>query len=201
MTTRPHRFHAAIERFDAANAEDPNRLTVDGRDESVALHGARRMSEWLDRLVPGASEPLRLAVRCHHLCRWQFPRDRYPMTRAGYHQWRTAAARFHAEKAGEILRAVGYDEATVARVGALVRKEGLKTDSETQALEDAACLTFLESGFAEFATRHDEAKIIGIVRRTWRKMSPQGQAAALELPLPVGARSLVERALRPDPAL
>lgn len=199
MTTHSDRFRAAFERFDAANIEDPNCVTTDGRDESVALVGARRMSEWLDRLVPAASEPLRLAVRCHHLCRWQFPRDHYPMTRAGYHQWRTAAAGFHADKAGEILRGVGYDEATIARVGALVRKEGLKSDLETQALEDAACLTFLESGFAEFATRHDEAKIIGIVQRTWQKMSPTGRAAALALPLPASARGLVERALAPEP--
>lgn len=191
----PDRFQAAVARFDAANGQDPNRLTVDRGDEPASLAVARRMSAWLERLVPGASEPLRLAVRCHHLRRWTFRRDAYPMTRAGYHQWRTAAARAHAEQAGEILRAVGYDEATVARVGTLVRKEGLKTDPETQALEDAACLVFLETSFAEFAERHDEQKIVGILQRTWRKMSPQGQAAALGLPLTAGARGLVERAL------
>jgi hypothetical protein len=189
------RFRAAIERFDAANSHDPHRVTVDGREEPASLAGARRMSGWLGRLVPDASEALRLAVRCHHLRRWTFPRDAYPMTRAGYHQWRTAAARGHAELAGAVLREVGYDEATVERVGALVRKEGLRSDPETQALEDAACLVFLETGFAEFAERHDEAKIVGILQRTWRKMSPQGHAAALTLDLPPGARALVERAL------
>jgi hypothetical protein len=199
MTHPPDRFRTAVGRFDVANSEDPNRLVIDGRDESVSLAGARRMSEWLERLVPDASEALRLAVRCHHLCRWQFPRDRYPMTRAGYHQWRTAAAKFHAEKAGQILREVGYGDDTIARVQALVRKEGLTTDPETRSLEDAACLVFLESGFAEFAARYDEAKIIGIVQRTWRKMSPQGRAAALGLKLPAGARGLVERALAPAP--
>ena len=191
----PDRFRAAIDRFDAANADDPNRVTVDGRDQPASLAVARRMSGWLGRLVPDASEALRLAVRCHHLRRWTFPRDAYPMTRSGYHQWRTAAARGHAEQAGAILREVGYDEATVARVGALVRKEGLRSDPETQALEDAACLVFLETGFAEFAERHDEAKIVGILQRTWRKMSPRGQAAALALQLPPGTGALVERAL------
>ena len=195
MTQQPDRFYAAIARFDEANCADPNRVTINGHEESASVAGARRMTEWLDQLVPDASEALRLAVRCHHLCRWQFPRDRYPMTRPGYHQWRTAAARFHAERAAEVLRGVGYDEATAARVQALVRKEGLKSDPETQALEDAACLVFLETGFAEFAARHDEAKIIGILQRTWRKMSPRGQAAALGLDLPPGARDLIERAL------
>ena len=199
MSDPSDRFLTAIQRFDSANSEDPNRVVIGGRDESVSLAAARRMSDWLDRLVPDASEALRLAVRCHHLCRWQFPRDRFPMTRAGYHQWRNAAAEFHAEKAGEILREVGYGDDTVSRVQALVRKEGLKTDPDTQALEDAACLVFLEGGFAEFAARHDDAKIIGIVQRTWRKMSPQGQAAALGLQLPAGARGLIERALAPAP--
>lgn len=199
MTSHPDRFRAAIEHFDAANGEDPTRVPADGREAPASVVAARRMTEWLSRLLPDASEPLRLAVRCHHLCRWQFPRDRYPMTRAGYHQWRTAAAQFHAEKAGQIQREVGYDEATIARVGALVRKEGLKRDPETQALEDAACLVFLEGGFAEFAARHDEAKILGIVQRTWRKMSPRGQAAALQLDLPPRARHLIERALQESP--
>jgi hypothetical protein len=190
------RFRAAIARFDAANAEDPARSRVNGRDEPAALVTARRMSAWLDRLVPGAPEPLRLAVRCHHLRRWAYPRDAYPMTRAGYHQWRTAAARGHAEQAGEILRAVGYDEATIARVGALVRKEGLKAgDRDTQGLEDAACLAFLESGFAEFAARHEEPKVVAILQRTWRKMSPAARSAASELPLAGEVRGLVERAL------
>ena len=198
MPSPPERFRSAIERFDNANSEDPHRVTVDGREQPASVSSARRMSDWLNRLVPDASEALRLAVRCHHLCRWQFPRAGYPLTRAGYHLWRTAAARFHAERAGEILRDVGYDVATIARVQALVRKEGLKTDAETQALEDAACLVFLESGFAEFAERHDEPKIIGILHRTWRKMSPQGQAAALGLQLPPGARGLIERALAGD---
>jgi hypothetical protein len=89
------------------------------------------------------------------------------MTRAGYHQWRTTLARFHADEAAAILRGVGYDEATVARVQSLVRKEGLKTDPETQTLEDVACLVFLEDEFREFARKHDEA-------RCWRFYGGRG---------------------------
>src|SRR4051812_38399996 len=123
------RFSTAIERIDAANARDPSRTVVDGVGVPHELHYARRMTEWLARLEPLASEALRLAVRCQHLERWAIPRADYPMDRAGYHRWRTELGKFHAERAGEILRGVGYDEATVARVRALVRKEGLKTDA------------------------------------------------------------------------
>jgi hypothetical protein len=192
------RFQVAIERLDDANRGDPARVNVEGAGQSATLDYAQRMTRWLERLYPDASEPLRLAVRCQHLRRWTFPRDRYPMTRAGYHQWRTAAARFHAEEAGAILRDVGYDQTTIARVQSIVRKEGLKTaDPETQALEDSTCLAFLERDFAAFAARHDEQKVIGIVQRTWRKMSSRAQEAALGLHLSSEARRLIERALSP----
>ena len=192
------RFDAAIERIDRANADDPTWVNVGaGAEQPAALDYSRRMTGWLERLYPDASEALRLAVRCQHLRRWAFPRDRYPMDRAGYHQWRTAAGRFHAETAGEILRAVGYDDATVARVQALVRKEGLKSDPETQALEDSTCLAFLERDFGEFAARHDDEKVIRILQRTWGKMSPRAHDAALALTLPPDAGRLIGLALQP----
>ncbi len=198
--TPTERFSAAIQRFDDANRQDLAHDDIGGGAEEPATLGyAKRMTAWLGRLAPDASEALRLAVRCQHLRRWEFPRDQYPMTRVGYHQWRTAAGRFHAEEAGKILHDVGYDDALVARVQALVRKEALKTDPETQTLEDAACLAFLERGFTEFAARHDEDKVVGIVQRTWRKMSPLGQRAALGINFSDEARRLIERALSPAP--
>jgi hypothetical protein len=193
------RFASAVERIDATNARDPNRTVVGGVEVPHELHYARRMTEWLGRLEPGASEALRLAARCQHLERWVIPRSQYPMTRAGYHRWRTELGRFHAERAGEILRGVGYDGATVARVQALVRKEGLKTDAETQTLEDVACLVFLEDEAAEFAGRHEEGKVVRILARTWGKMSERGRAAALGLELPGRVRALIGKALEPGP--
>ena len=117
------------------------------------------------------------------------------MTRAGYHRWRTELGAFHARRAAEILREAGYDETTVARVQALVRKEGLKTDPETQTLEDVACLVFLEDEAAEFAARHEEGKVVRILARTWGKMSPRGRAAVLGLELHGRVRELIAKAL------
>ena len=198
--TQPDRFAQAVSRIDAANAADPNHTSVSGAFMPHELHYARRMTQWLARLEPAASEALRLAVRCQHLCRWMIPRAQFPMTRAGYHQWRSTLGRFHADKAAEILRAVGYDEATLSRVQALVRKEALKTDPETQALEDVACLVFLEDDLAEFAARHEEAKVVAILRKTWGKMSPRGRDAAAALELPPPARDLMTKALAAPPA-
>jgi len=191
------RFAAAIERFDAGNARDPNGTLVDGEPRPKELVYGRRMTAWLLRLEPAASEALQLAARAQHLMRWSIPREDYPKDRAGYLKWRTTLYDFHAEKAAEILRNVGYDDATIARVRSLIRKEKLKADPEMQLLEDVICLVFLENYFAEFAADHDEEKLVRILRRTWAKMSPRGHAAALKLELPERERKLIERALSP----
>jgi hypothetical protein len=189
------RFAGAIERIDAANREDPETVVVDGSRVPGELLYSRRMSAWLDRLEPNASEALKLAVRAQHLRRWEIPRETFPKTRAGYLQWRTRLGAYHAEKAGQILRESGYDEVTVSRVQSLLRKEGLKSDAETQLLEDVICVVFLENYFADFAPQHDEEKVVNILRKTWRKMSERGRQAALSLTLPEPARDLVTRAL------
>jgi hypothetical protein len=117
------------------------------------------------------------------------------MDRAGYHRWRTTLYSFHADEAARILGDVGYDAETIARVKSLLRKERLKADAESQALEDVVCLVFLENYFAEFAAGHEEDKVVNILKRTWAKMSPVGHAAALKLEMKPEARRLVERAL------
>jgi hypothetical protein len=197
----PDRLPAALAAIDAANAEDPNRvLGEDGQPIASELLYGQRMSRWLDRLYPDAPEPLKLAARAQHVRRWEVPRDRYPMDRAGYHRWRTGLYTFHADTAAGLLRAVGYDEPIVERVRFLIRKERLKADPDTQALEDTICLVFLENYFAEFSAKHDADKVVTILRRTWAKMSPVGREAALRLDLSPAAAALVGRALSPDAA-
>ncbi len=188
-------FAAAQARIDAANSADPNRESFQGVEQPKELLYSHRMTEWLNRLEPAASEALRLAAHGQHICRWTIPRNHFPMDRAGYHRWRSTCQRMHADKLGEILRDVGYDEPTVSRVQSLVRKERLKLDSESQLLEDVICLVFLENYFADFSRQHDEAKLIDIVRKTWKKMSSRGQRAALQLPLSAETKTIVDKAL------
>ncbi len=101
----------------------------------------------------------------------------------------------YARVAGGILDRVGYDAGAIARVQALLRKERLKQDAEAQMIEDVACLVFLENDLAAFADGHPDDKVVDILRKTWKKMSPGGRAAALALDLPPAARALVETAL------
>ena len=158
------------------------------------------MTAALERFAPEAPEAVRLAARCQHIRRWTVPRDRYPAGRDGYRRWRTDLGRFHAETAGEILREVGYDAATIGRVQALLRKERLKADPDVQLLEDVICLVFLQHYLADFATQHDDEKLTDILRKTWRKMSDRGRAAALEIDLAPDLRALVIRAVGGGPA-
>jgi hypothetical protein len=189
------RFEAALRRFDQENARDPNTELVDGAPQPRELVYARWLTEWVLRLCPEASEPLRLAARCQHLCRWQIPRSTYPMTRAGYLQWREALKKFHAQKAGEILRAVGYDEATIRRVEELNLKKHFPHDPETRVLEDALCLVFLERQLADLAARTPEDKLINALRKSWEKMTPAARAEALKLPLGPREKALLQKAL------
>jgi hypothetical protein len=193
------RFAAAIQKIDEANSTDANRETYQGKEYPKELLYSKRMTDWLKRLEPNSSEALRLAARGQHICRWTIPRDSYPNDRPGYLRWRNDCKRMHADKLGEILRDVGYDGETIARVQSLVRKEHLKADPETQLLEDVICLVFLENYLTDFVAQHDETKIIDIIRKTWRKMSLRGHEAAIQLPLADSARSLVQAALRAEP--
>lgn len=189
------RFNAAMARFDAANAADPTTETFQGAVYPKELLYAQRMTAWLHKLAPDASEALRLAVRCQHIRRWSIPRHTYPMDRTGYLRWRTTLAKFHADTAAAILSEVGYDDVIIRRVQTLLRKESLKRDPEVQCLEDVICLVFLENYLAAFATQHDDAKIINILQKTWKKMSSHGHEVALTLPMSPEARRLVEQAL------
>ena len=181
--------------MDAFNRADPNHETVAGKQYPKELLYAERMTAWLERLTPDASEELQLAARSQHIGRWTIPRSDYPMDRRGYHQWRTALARCHAQTAREIMQATGYDEPTIARVENLLKKTHLKNDPEAQRLEDTACLVFLEHYFSAFAQKHDEQKLIEILQKTWKKMSAQAQQTALTLTLAKADRALIEKAL------
>jgi hypothetical protein len=184
MIADQERFNRAITRFDAANREDPNRELLDGSDYAKELLYAERMSTMLNRYVADASEALQLAARCQHIRRWEIPRASYAMTKAGYYQWRMRLRDFHAEIAAAMLRQAGYEDDTIARVCALVKKQSLQLDEEAQTLEDVIVLVFLEDYLEDFIRTHssyDEAKLMDILRKTLKKMSARGREAALTM--------------------
>ena len=206
MTVDDDRFARAIAAIDAANADDPNTISVagpagpGGQRQSVVrpkeLAHAELMTAWVNRLRPDASEALLLAARAHHIRRWAVPRQSYPEGRAGYLRWRRDLHERHATDVGTILGEVGYDATTIARVQDIVRKRNLTRDPDVQVLEDALCLVFVETQFAELASKLDPAKMVDVVRKTLKKMSAEGRAMALTLDLPADDRAVIEEATR-----
>ena len=167
--------------MDEANARDPNTEEIAGLARPRELLYAERLTEWLLKLDPAASELLRLAARGQHICRWEIPRNRYPLDRAGYLKWRSELKKFHAEKSAAILRECGYPECSIRRVQELNLKSKFPHDPETQVLEDALCLVFLQYQFGDLAARTASGKMVSALQKTWTKMSAGARVAALAL--------------------
>lgn len=174
------RYERTIARFDAMHAADPNLEPSGSAQEPRELLYARRMTAMLERFAPDAPETVRLAARCQHIRRWEIPRASYPQTPEGYRAWRTRLLDHHAVICAAVMRDCGYDEATIAGVASLVRKERLKRNPDAQLLEDIVGLVFLEHYLADFVAQHrqyEESKLLDILQKTFRKMSPRGVGA------------------------
>lgn len=189
------RLQRALDRIDLENQQDPNTETWNGQDFPKELLYSKRMTGWLKKFRPDATEELQLAARSQHICRWTISRESYPMDRKGYLQWRTELKNFHAKKAEELLKGCGYQQQAIDRVKSLILKQRLKTDKESQTLEDVVCLVFLEYYFSEFAEKHPEDKVISIVRKTWKKMSEAAHKVALTIKLPAKDLKLIQKAV------
>lgn len=181
--------------FDEANAKDPNVETYNKKIYPKELLYATRMTDVLDEFAPNASEALKLAARCQHICRWEIPRSNYEANRAGYLKWRQELKKFHVKKASIILKQVGYAQDIIDKVEFLLLKKQLKKSKETQTLEDIICLVFLNHYFESFKQKHPEDKVVDIIQKTWRKMSLEGQKAALELSFSENAKKLIIKAI------
>jgi len=164
-------FEKAFGFFDARTRAIRTRRATAASAPRELLY-ARRLTNWVLKLAPDASESLRLAARCQHICRWMIPRETYPMTRSGYLRWRNDLKQFHARKSAGILREAGYGAEMIDKVMDLNLKKNFPAEAESRILEDALCLVFLEFQFANLARKTAADKIINAVQKTWRKMTP-----------------------------
>ena len=189
------RFERAIALIDEENSRDPNHELLNGQPVPRELLYSQRLTDWVLRLEPNASEALRLAARSQHIARWKIPRNSYPEGRAGYLKWRNDLKQFHADLTAETLRSAKYDDSTITRVRALNLKQGFPTDPEAQTIEDALCLVFLQYQFSELAAKLSPEKVVNALRKSWNKMSDKARRAALQLPFDAQEKSLLQQAL------
>jgi hypothetical protein len=197
MTNSANRFEKAISAFDAYNSNDPNQEEFNGRIFPKEILYAQRMTERLTLFAPAANESVKLAARCQHIGRWEILRSNYPMDKKGYLLWRAEEKMHHAQLADKILRDSGYPNETIDSVKSLLLKKELKTNADTQLLEDIICLIFIEFYLEQFAAKHDGDKVISIIQKTMKKMSAKAIAAAIQLTVSNKTKSLLQQAASP----
>lgn len=189
------RFHLTIAEIDNYNRQDPNKVTINGEEKPWELVHSEAMSKWVEKLDPDASEAVKIAARSQHICRWKIPRDDYPKDKNGYLKWRNDLKQYHADLTAQIMEGNGYPEETIQKVKNLNLKKGLKKDPDTQAIEDALCLVFMEHLLEDFAQEHSHEKIVNILQKTWKKMSDKGKEEAKKLSFSPKIEDLVHEAI------
>ena len=181
--------------IDQLNRQDPGQTVYQKTSQPAAFVYGIRMSERLTQFEPNASEVLQIACRAQHIQRFKIQRDQYPKDKMGYKKWRSDLGAMHAKVTSELMTQAGYSAQDTQRVETILRKQQLKTNTDTQTLEDVACLVFLEHYFTDFCNKHDDDKLVGILQKTWKKMSDKGHQVALSLPFAERELSLIQRAL------
>ena len=203
MPEKQSTYDKARALIDAANREDPNRVTADGRDWPKELLYSERMSDMLERYRPDADDAMKLAIRAQHIERWKSPRNAYPMDRIGYLTWRKDLYKIQANTAADLLQQAGYDDDITERVRNAVAKKNIKGNPDTQLLEDVTDLVFMEHYMLEFVGKHpdySEEKWVDIIRKTWNKMSDSAHDFTLSgaVRLPESLLPLVMKAVADD---
>jgi hypothetical protein len=188
------RFERAIASFDTYNGNDPNREKTEDNDIPKEFLYAIRMTSKLSHYAPDAPEHVQLAARCQHIGRWEIPRNAYPIDKKGYLQWRSQLVIHHATIAEKILKECEYDQETIDKVKALLQKKQLHQNPDTQLLEDVICLVFVEYYLDDFANLHDDDKVIDILKKTLKKMSPKAIQEAVKISVSDHVKKLINKA-------
>jgi len=194
-------YEKAVNLIDTANSKDPNIEQSDGKDWPKELLYSMRMSEMLARYRSDADHVMKLAIRGQHIQRWQSPRSAYPMDRQGYHKWRSDLYIFHADKVALLMNQAGFNEKDIERAKKAVAKVGIKSNPDTQLLEDVVGLVFIEHYMLKFAAKHPEyteQKWIDIIRKTWAKMSRNAHEFVLagKIELPASLNPVILKAIQ-----
>jgi hypothetical protein len=189
------KMEQAFNLFDTYNQQDPSEVIWNGQHYPSEYFYAIKLYEWVKKLDPEASESLLLASRCQHIGRWEIARKAYPDGRVGYLKWRNDLSKLHAQKATALLQSLGYEMGIIARVTEIVLKKQLKTDTDVQTMENALCLVFLEFQYDDLIKKQSPEKMIGILQKTWAKMSVPGRQVAASLTYSETGKTLLNKAL------
>jgi hypothetical protein len=200
MPQKQSTYDKALALIDAANSEDPNQVSADGKDWPKELLYSERMTDMLGRYKADADDAMKLAIRAQHIQRWKSPRNAYPMDRIGYLKWRKDLYKIQADNAADLLLEAGYDNEAISRLRNAVAKKNIKGNADTQLLEDVTDLVFIEHYLLDFVAKHpdySDEKWIEIIQKTWHKMSANAHEFALSgaVRLPESLVPLIKKAV------
>lgn len=185
----PDQLADALVRIDAANADDPTTVTVEGRSMPLAVAHGRLADEWLCSQIPDIAATWRIAARAHHLRRFATPRSAYPKGRGGYLRWRRDQKIRHADECRELLAPVGLSTAELDEVSELILRTPPDKSAGTQAIEDAACAAFMRTQLGDVAAGLNPARAAEVIVATLAKMSTEARHSLAQLRPPDGADS------------
>lgn len=188
-------FEAILREIDLFNEQDPNLIEYNGSQSPAELIYGQRMYEMVGHLRKDAEHEVLVAARAQHIQRWKIARSAYAADREGYLRWRNDLKKMHAIIIRDLLHSLNCDEDFIEKVVFLVQKKDFKRNIDAQTIEDAACLVFLKYYFDEFGAKTAEEKTLDIIKKTWDKMSEEGQALALSTDLSPYCKEMVAKAL------
>ena len=113
-------------------------------------------------------------------------------------QWRNVLRTHHANLAEQILKSCRYDDDTIEKVKSLLLKKGLHSNPDTQVLEDVICLVFIEHYLEDFTEKHEPEKVVDVLRKTLKKMSPRAIEAAGDIPVSDRIKILLRQAINSE---
>ena len=189
------RLKKVISKIDEVNSRDPKKIRVEDYEYPYELIYSKNLTDWVMKLKPQPSEALLIAARGQHMGRWTIPRDHYPPDRGGYLRWREELKKFHAGEVSKIMKSCGYQESEIKPVQDIILKKNRTENSDSQTMEDALCLVFLESQFGELRAKTPDEKMKTILQKTWKKMSEAAKKEALNLDLQEKDKKLLREAL------
>jgi len=190
------KLEQAFEKFDNYNRKDPHVFLWEGISYPQEYFLALQLHKWVQKLDTNASESLLLASRSQHIGRWEKPRERYPNDRVGYLTWRKDLGQYHAKLACQILKDLGYTQDVIDKTETIILKKGIKSNPDVQTIENALCLVFLQFQYEDFHPKHDEGKMVNILKKSLLKMDSNGHTHALNLPYSSQGLYYVQEALK-----
>lgn len=181
--------------IDKLHSEDSVMENVDGNLLPAELVYSKRMLQILETVFPGSDNLLKISAQCQHLKRWMIVRTDFPMDRQGYHKWRRVVMNYQLDETGKLLYAYSVSETDINKILDSLKNQGAKGNSDSQVIEDTACLVFLKWYLKPFADKHEPDKVLDILRKTLRKVSEKGLNAAADIDLSKDVLILLDKAL------